>query len=88
MGYLERVVEDYEAARIWVCEDCLMAIANDDYTGFASDVQVEATKRGLEQLDNPTPGELTREFSSYPCGCCGTPLSGSRHEVFEIGKIR
>ena len=95
MEYLERVVEDYEAALIWVCIDCLQAIANGDYTGLDAHYEpdesehiVEAINRGLEQLDNPTPGKRTREFINAKCDCCGTTRAGSRHEVIEAGRVR
>lgn len=73
---------------VYVCADCIMVIANGDYSGL--DVDDNADDRAAEidaGLDKLTEsghvaagdGEQDREFSSRPCDCCGTHLAGSRH---------
>lgn len=73
----------------WVCDDCVQAIANDDYTGIdylaepGNEAMVEARKNqvraGIENFD--LGGSLldeTNEFSRGACDCCGTKLAGRR----------
>ena len=72
-----------------VCTDCLMAIANDDYTGLDySYNQQEAFQRmtqikyGIESTEGHIcVGDYDKdeEFSRQDCECCGTHLAGTRH---------
>ncbi len=82
---------------IWLCEDCMVAAVNDDYTGLdyhyspliAHEIMGEI-KAGLNELGpNLVPdfdendGEL--EFSNKTCECCGTHLAGKRFRFAQLG---
>lgn len=70
-----------------VCVDCLMVIANGDYSGLAIDPSTEdqRTKEindGLDSVEGYVAcgdSDKDYDFSSRPCGCCGSHLAGSRH---------
>lgn len=85
---------------IELCEDCLIAACNDDYSGLDYYLkEPEATERmhaiqaGLFRLgrylvpnfDSET-GQGCNDFSMRPCGCCGSRLHGSRHEFAVLGE--
>lgn len=80
-----------------VCTDCLMAIANDDYSGLDYHYsEAEATERMAEIQagmaaagGNICCGEADRdeEFSSRDCDCCGSSLAGSRHHCVVLSSI-
>ena len=73
-----------------VCTDCIMAIANDDYSGlnYYLDSQDSIEKR-IAEIQNGMraaggticPGDLDRneEFSTRACDCCGCTLAALRH---------
>jgi hypothetical protein len=64
----------------WVCSDCLMVLANGDYTGIEGEARMREVEAGVE--DFPTDvyyNDDDDEFSRRPCDCCGTPLAGRRH---------
>ena len=75
-----------ELTDIWLCDDCTIAACNGDFTGFASDEQVEKTTAGLERLgahlvpdfDSET-NDGIEEFTSRGCDCCRDGLAGSKH---------
>lgn len=80
---------------IQVCEDCLMAIANGDYTGldyWYPEAEAEERHReidaGIASFSPATlhPGDDHDEFSRRPCECCGSDLAGARHEVIVLGE--
>lgn len=72
-----------------VCSDCLMAVANDDFSGLDYHLsEVEATERmahiqsSIAEIDGyVTVGnsENDESFSQSKCECCDTTLHGSRH---------
>ena len=78
-----------------VCTDCLMAIANDDYTGldyYYSPGHAEQRKAeiisGIESAGGYIScGDSDRdeEFSSRSCDCCGYRLAGSRTHCIVMG---
>ena len=66
------------------CSDCLMAIANGDFSGM--DDETEARVRaGMARHGWLIAGDSERsaEFSTIPCDVCGDRFHGSRHQVFE-----
>jgi hypothetical protein len=74
-----------------VCEDCLQAIANDDYTGLdyhyrweEADQRMADIKAGLARLGQVYTGDSRRdqEFSPARCGCCGTDRAAPRHHCW------
>ena len=78
--------------KIMVCQECLQAIVNDDYTSLDYDygliegyARVEAIQAGINRLTANdrflAAGEDETEFSTQPCECCGSSLAGSRHEI-------
>ena len=61
------------------CDDCTVAIANDDYTGM-NDAQESATRAGLDRIGQwLIVGEETG-FSWRRCDVCDG-LAGNRHAV-------
>ena len=78
-----------------VCTDCLMAIANDDYSGL--DYHYSAAEAGQRMADIKTgmdsaggyiccgDSDRDEEFSTRDCDCCGCYLAGSRHHCVVLG---
>ena len=61
------------------CDDCVQAIANDDYTGM--DDQREAEVRaGIDRIGQYLTVGDEEGFSWQGCDVCGG-LAGNRHEV-------
>ena len=71
-----------------VCENCLIALANDDYSGMSNEEE-EATTHGLVTLSNKYEQVIADGaeygFSVYPCECCGA-LPGNRFRVLTKGE--
>jgi len=73
---------------IVVCEDCIQAIVNDDYTGLDYHYnEQEAEQRhneivagilALSALGHIVTTGEEDEFSSRPCDCCLSRLAGAR----------
>lgn len=78
---------------LWLCQDCMIAAVNGDFTGLdfsqgkeAADARMATIITGLERLgphlvpdfDSET-GEGVEDFSRKGCDCCETRLAGSRH---------
>ena len=61
------------------CDDCIIAIANDDYTGM-NDEQERATKHGLRRIGKWLVVGDETGFSMRECCVCGG-FAGNRHEV-------
>lgn len=79
-------------AEYMVCTDCLMAIANDDYSGLDyhySPIEAKQRRReiraGMKRLGWLSPDDRHEEFSSDSCDCCGNHLHGERHGVVSLG---
>ena len=76
-----------------VCVDCLMVIANSDYSGLAIDPETEDQRTkdindGFESIDGHIccgDSERDQEFSWSDCDCCGSSLGGSRHHCVILG---
>lgn len=76
---------------IWLCDFCLQAAVNDDYSSLDYHFdQIESAERmlaiakGLRALGPNLVPDFTDtdgvfEFSTIPCACCGDPLHGARH---------
>ena len=64
------------------CVDCVVAIANDDYTGMDNEREAEV-RAALEKHEYAYGGEELG-FSWAPCGVCGSRLGGDRTQVFEV----
>lgn len=72
-----------------VCTDCLMVIANADYSGldyYYSEEEAAQRKEAIDDGIAHTKGhicvgdsEKDNDFSSSWCDCCHTPLAGPRH---------
>jgi hypothetical protein len=61
------------------CEDCTIAIANDDYSGM--DAATEAKVRaGIARVNQHLVIGDNIGFTHAPCAVCGG-LAGDRHEV-------
>lgn len=87
----------FETISSFVCGDCLMAIANGDYTGLdyyyspdEADLRVEEINAGISRLSEENgyimtgDGENDLTLSYKPCDCCGADLDGERHEVLQF----
>jgi hypothetical protein len=74
---------------ILVCSDCLMVIANDDWTGIRlEDInRVKIGIRELAQRGYACVGDSNKDhdFEHSYCDCCGA-LPGSRHHVVILGE--
>ena len=80
---------------IWVCDDCWMAIATDDYTGFDYHYSPEEAERRIREvaagIASFAPatlhaGDGSDEFSRRACECCGSTGAGTRHEAIVFGE--
>jgi len=71
-----------------VCECCLIALANDDYSGM-DDAEEKATHEGLAKLESEyrmvIPDGAEYGFRHYRCECCGA-LPGDRYRVLCFDK--
>ncbi|MGV8889368.1 MAG: hypothetical protein ACOH2P_15315 [Pseudomonas sp.] len=81
----------------WLCDDCLMATAYDDYSSLSlyySEAEVEARinmmQAGLRDLlplsadfDSHT-GIGIDAFSTQPCAACHCSLHGQRHRFTRL----
>lgn len=68
----------------YVCQDCLMIIANDDDSGIEDEERVKEVREAV--YAGPADwvcgdSEKDMEFSRRCCGCCNNALSGSRHHA-------
>jgi hypothetical protein len=83
---------------LMVCVDCLMVIANGDYTGLDYHTTPNSPDHGTMRAREIDDGldsikgyvcagdsENDNEFSWYPCHCCGSKLGGSRHHCVVLG---
>jgi hypothetical protein len=61
------------------CDDCVIAIANDDYSGM-DDKQELATRRGIERINEHLIVGDEQGFSWRSCAVC-KGLAGNRHAV-------
>ena len=85
-GDMKPVPDDaYEYA---VCGNCLIALANDDYSGM-DDNEEKATRDGLSALHQEykmvVPDYAEYGFSHHACECCGA-LAGDRYRVLCFDK--
>lgn len=81
---------------IKVCGDCLMVIANGDYSSLAMYPETEDKRRdeidaGLDRLAKI--GHVARldsvkddHLSYHSCECCESQLAGSRHHCVLLGE--
>jgi len=71
-----------------VCDDCIIAIANDDYSGM-DDERDAAVRAGLERINSKygylVAGDETTEFTWRSCDCCGAG-GGRRHRAVAMAK--
>ena len=76
-----------------VCTDCIMVIANNDYTGLdyhydeeESWQRMDEIKQGMAELgaNIVCMDETPDDFCTMSCDCCGTHLAGKRHYVADI----
>lgn len=73
---------DLEWNAVFLCQDCTMAIANDDYSGIESDARVAEVKASVRAMDYCCLGDVEHDFSRQPCDCCHTRLAGNRQEFY------
>lgn len=63
-----------------VCQDCLMAAVNDDYSGIGEGREA-AVRDGIDRLGWMSFHE-EQGFKTTPCACCGDRLHGDRFAMF------
>ena len=74
----------------WICQDCLMAIANGDLPEDPAEIDRpwlrldEIPSTWVVLLDPTDSGRDCRGFSWSQCDCCGSRLGGSRHAAVEM----
>jgi hypothetical protein len=86
-----------QVEKYMVCTDCMLVIANGDYSSLdyhfdekESKERAESIDKGIDSLIEKggylTIGDLeTKEdFSIYSCECCGSKLAGERFEAIVI----
>ena len=66
-----------QTLKIFVCDDCTIALANNDYSGMPDDI-AETVKSAVLRLGIAFYDGDEIEFSRASCDCCGTPLHGRR----------
>lgn len=79
-----------------VCEDCLHAIAYDDYTGLDYHYDEKEAYKRMREIKNgihDAKGSISRgdsekdvDFSRAPCECCGSGLAGGRFHCVMLVK--
>lgn len=63
---------------VYVCVDCYM----DHHEGRAmADTSVDWTDNNMDPEDETGDTTMTIDFSSTPCGCCGSHLAGERFRM-------
>lgn len=68
------------------CVDCLMVMANDDWTGIEDASRVEEVREGFARLEGHAYAtDDYDEFSWSSCDVCGTRLGGARQSFVVIG---
>jgi hypothetical protein len=80
---------------LWVCQDCLLYIANGDLTGLDNNPETAERRQAeiLAGIERELPAqwvadsseETDREFSSAPCDCCEQRAAGSRYHCVLLG---
>ncbi|AUZ58505.1 hypothetical protein PRJ_1899 [Pseudomonas sp. XWY-1] len=81
----------------WLCEDCLQAVAYDDFSALSlyySEAEVEQRitlmRNELQALlplsadFDPHTGAGIQAFSTHPCEGCHNPLHGARHRFTRL----
>lgn len=77
-----------------VCTDCIMAIANDDYTGLDYHYDEDEANQRMDEINQgmkalgPNIVCMNVEPDSFdvsPCDCCSSKLAGERHYIADIG---
>jgi hypothetical protein len=69
-------------ADLSVCADCLIAIANGDYSGMTEE-RAREVKAGIAARSHLVSGTAELGFSWTPCDVCHSTLHGDRHEAHE-----
>ena len=80
---MAKIIDD----EFMVCSDCLMVIANGDYSGLAmnpstEDQRAKEIRDGLDSVQGHVvcgDSDKDNQFSTSDCDCCKTGLAGSRH---------
>lgn len=79
---------------LWVCQDCLLLIANGEVPADWTDKEVEdwqekITKRWPDQSGVCCgDSDLDEEFGVLPCEFCGMNLAGSRHHCVDLKPVK
>ncbi len=80
-----------DTTKLMVCDDCIFALANGDYSGLTDEREAEVHE-GFSKLHTESGGRFVvvgdeadkDDFSTKACECCGTRLHGSRHSMIQL----
>ena len=71
------------------CQDCVQAIANDDYTGMSDKTEAHV-RSSIAHVQDKAGAHLVigheQGFSWRPCAVCGS-LAGDRHAVGYLAEV-
>ncbi|BAW24067.1 hypothetical protein LE197_06020 [Pseudomonas sp. PS1(2021)] len=81
----------------WLCEDCLQAVAYDDFCALSLYYSEADVDQRIAQMRNelqallplsadfdPDTGAGIDPFSTHPCEGCHSPLHGTRHRFTRL----
>jgi hypothetical protein len=68
------------------CGDCVIAIANGDYSGM-SDVKASLVREGIERIGRHIVVAEEYGFSWRGCDVCGIQLGGDKHVVGYLKEV-
>ncbi|MDH0131709.1 hypothetical protein N7381_00390 [Pseudomonas asiatica] len=81
----------------WLCEDCLQAVAYDDFSALSLyyseaevDERIAQIREAVQALlplsadFDPDTGLGIDPFSTHPCEGCHSPLHGTRHRFTRL----
>ncbi|WP_439254063.1 hypothetical protein [Pseudomonas monteilii] len=81
----------------WLCEDCLQAVAYDDFSALSLYYSEAEVDQRIAQMRNelqallplsadfdPDTGAGIDPFSTHPCEVCHSPLHGTRHRFTRL----
>lgn len=70
------------------CEDCAIAIANDDYTGMddTTETRIRLAVRQLSKRGFPVVGDEVG-FTWRGCDCCHDGMGGTKYALVLLGEV-
>lgn len=84
----------YIESDLFVCQDCVLLIANGEVPNDWTDEQVEKWKKAIAKRWPDQTGvccgdsDFYREFDAWACDFCGSALAGSRYHCVELKPVK